>query len=96
MNTFGEDEPDYPVAGSNRIDTVTFQKGRIFINKDQYFDRIEQVVWDYQIGGYPLAEKYLKDRKGRPHYRRIIAAIRATGDIQDEIDETIPRWPLHR
>jgi len=101
MRSFGEDEPDFPVAGSNRVDEVTFRKGRIFINKNQYFDGIEQDVWDYQVGGYPLAEKYLKDRKGRhltfnelAHYRRVIAAVRATRDIQDEIDETIPGWPL--
>ena len=39
--------------------------GRVFINRDQYFEGVESEIWDFTIGGYRPAEKWLKDRKGR-------------------------------
>ena len=51
-------------------------------------------MWEYQIGGYQVAEKYLKDRKKRElsleeieHYRRIAKAIARTIEVQGEADE---------
>lgn len=44
---------------------------KVFINKEQYFEGIEKEVWEYQIGGYQVCDKWLKDRKGkRPDSRR--------------------------
>lgn len=47
----------------------------------------------FYIGGYQPAQKWLKDRKGRPlvyedilHYRRIVVALAETGRIMGEID----------
>jgi hypothetical protein len=58
-------------------------------------------VWAFHIGGYQVAEKWLKDRKGRKleyadlqHYARIIAALAATIALMAEIDAAIPAWPL--
>ncbi len=44
------------------------------------FENIPSAVWKYQIGGYRVMEKYLKDRKGREmddpgHYCKMAAAI---------------------
>lgn len=44
---------------------VTWEK-RVYINGAQYFEGIEKGVWTYQIGGYQVMDKWLKDRKGRP------------------------------
>lgn len=101
MNASGDHEPDFPIKGSNRVDEITFSKERVYINKAQYFDGVGEQEWCYQIGGYAIAEKYLKDRKDRTlsfdeleHYRAVLGAIKATMRIQKEIDKAITTWPL--
>ena len=58
-------------------------------------------VWEYRIGGYQDCEKWLKDRKGRllsyddiRHYHRIVSALAETIELQAQIDEAIPSWPI--
>ena len=60
-------------------------------------------VWDFQIGGYQVCHKWLKDRKGRTlsdedvaHYQKIVVALNETIRIMAEIDEVIEAhggWP---
>ena len=38
--------------------------GRVHINPDQYFDAVPRSAWEFHIGGYQPAQKWLKDRKG--------------------------------
>ena len=38
--------------------------GKVFINDTQYFDNVPKIAWDFFIGGYQPAQKWLKDRKG--------------------------------
>jgi len=68
---------------------------RVYINKDYYFEGVMPEVWEYQIGGYQVMDKYLKDRKGRKmddprHYIHIATAIAKTIEIQAEIDAIYP------
>ncbi|MDD5288187.1 MAG: hypothetical protein PHY28_03645, partial [Dehalococcoidales bacterium] len=93
----------YPVTGSNAVDKVSYDNNnqRVYINKTQYFESVPPEVWNFQIGGYQVAEKWLKDRKGRTltydeltHYQKIIVALKETMRLMEEIDELIPRWPL--
>jgi len=67
--------------------------GRIWINDDQYFDKVPVVAWEFYIGGYQPAQKWLKDRKGRElsyddifHYQKIIVALTETYRIMKEIN----------
>ena len=30
--------------------------------KEQYFDNVPEVAWNFYIGGYQIAQKWLKDR----------------------------------
>ena len=91
----------YPIAGSNRMDKVEYRNHRVYINAEQFFDGVPEAVWGYHIGGYQVAAKWLKDRKGRllsfddlQHYQRVIAALARTIALQAEIDAAIPGWPL--
>jgi predicted helicase len=75
--------------------------GRVHINKEQFFDGVPQEVWDFHVGGYRVAEKWLKDRKGRvltaddrEHYRGIVRALWETARIMRQIDEAIGEWPV--
>lgn len=95
----------YPQAGNNEITNKINKKdweiydaenqlGRIRINNDQYFDGIPVKVWEFYIGGYQPAQKWLKDRVGRTlniddiqHYQKIIVALHETDRIMQEIDK---------
>jgi very-short-patch-repair endonuclease len=66
---------------------------RIYINASQYIAPVPQQVWEYQIGGYQVLAKWLKDRVGRclsldeiRTYCRIVTAIARTIELQSEID----------
>ncbi|MDI6889921.1 MAG: hypothetical protein QMC83_03130 [Thermodesulfovibrionales bacterium] len=83
----------YPVTGSDKVERVKYQNGKVYINKEQYFDNVPEDVWNYHIGSYQVLEKFLKDRKGKPlsleekqKYFKIILAIALTIEIQKEID----------
>lgn len=101
----------YPVAGSNRVEAVSFKMtteddalsvvGQIFVNDTQFFGDVPVEVWEYQIGGYQVADKWLKDRKGRlltyaelQAYQRMLGAVRETIRLSEELDAAIPAWPL--
>jgi predicted helicase len=75
--------------------TYVESEQRVYINKIHYFEGVEPEVWTYQIGGYQVMHKYLKDRKGRQmddprHYIHIATALAKTIEIQAEIDEIYP------
>jgi len=74
---------------------------RVYINKFQYFEKVESAVWEFHVGGYQVCEKWLKDRKGRQlnydditHYQKIILALRETIRLMGEIDKAITAWPI--
>ncbi len=76
-------------------------KQRVYINKTQYFGGVAPEIWDFHIGGYRVAEKWLKDRRGRKlsyedltHYQKIIVALYETRGIMSEIDNVIPGFPI--
>ena len=71
------------------------EEQRVYINKTHYFEGVAPEVWAYQIGGYQVLDKYLKDRKGRKmedprHYIHIATALEKTIEIQAEIDALYP------
>ena len=71
---------------------------RVYINEDgQYFEGIQEEVWNCQIGGYQVLDKWLYDRRERrlgneeiQHYCRIVTALYHTLDLQKRIDEVYP------
>jgi len=92
-------------SGNLRVEKVTYDpnKARVHINPEKWFEGIPPEVWEYHIGGYQVAEKWLKDRKGRQlsseevaHYTRVITAIaetisiqRSLGDLFAEVETTL-------
>jgi predicted helicase len=93
----------YPVKGDHIVEKVQYvdTKQQVWINKTQYFEGVPPEVWEFHIGGYQVAEKWLKDRKGRAltsedreHYRKIIFALSETIRLMAKIDAAIPAWPI--
>lgn len=89
----------YPVAGSNTVEKPRWElfdngvSGRVWINGEQYFDNVPLTAWEFYIGGYQPAQKWLKDRKGRTlsfddimHYQRIIKALMMTDELMRGVD----------
>jgi len=95
-------ELDLPTAkfqgkGGNKVQKLKYdkEKERLYINQDQYFTGITKEIWQYQIGGYQVCNKWLKDRKTRTlslddikHYCKVATSLQKTIDIQQEIDDT--------
>ncbi len=91
----------YPIDGDNVVVKPHFDSaqratntGKVYINDTQYFDNVPQIAWEFYIGGYQPAQKWLKDRKGRKlefddilHYQKIIVALNETDRLMKEIDK---------
>jgi len=91
-----EREIGFPVSGSNTVEQVKYDEEtrRVYFNKEQYFEGVSKAVWVYQIGGYQVMAKYLKDRKKRElsleeigHYMKVAKTIERTIEVQEKVDE---------
>jgi len=83
----------YPEDGDNVVTKPVYKNGHVYINENQYFSNVPEVSWNFFIGGYQPAQKWLKDRKDRElsyedilHYQKIIVAMFETDRIMKEID----------
>ena len=90
-------KPEWSAAGGNRVT----------ISAHRWFEGVPQRVWNFHIGGYQPAQKWLKDRakkggkKANPgrvltaddqlHYRRMIVAMDKTIELMAEIDRVIEK-----
>ena len=68
--------------------------GKVFINETQYFENVPETAWNFYIGGYQPAQKWLKDRKERElsyedilHYQKIIYSLNKTDELMKKIDD---------
>lgn len=84
----------YPIDGNNVVIKPNYQNGKVYINDKQYFDNVPETAWNFYIGGYQPAQKWLKDRKGRNlefddilHYQKVIVALTETDRLMKEIDK---------
>lgn len=84
----------YPVDGDNVVVKPKYENGKVYINDTQYFDNVPNKAWEFYIGGYQPAQKWLKDRKERKlefddilHYQKMIVALSETDRLMNEIDK---------
>ncbi len=67
--------------------------GKVYINENQYFENVPKLAWEFFIGGYQPAQKWLKDRKDRElsfedilHYQKMIFALTKTDELMQKVD----------
>lgn len=81
--------------------------GRLTINTTRWFESVPQVAWDFHVGGYQPAQKWLKDRAAKGgkkasdgriltdddilHYRRMISALTRTAEVMPKIDGIVDK-----
>ena len=99
MHNVPESPVTFPNAGSMQVDALRWEwnkddgySGNIWINETQCFEGVPTEAWNFYIGGYQPAQKWLKDRKGRTlsfddieHYRKIISVLMETSRLMKEI-----------
>jgi predicted helicase len=85
----------YSVSGSDEVEKIEYVDSNVFINSEQYFGNVPEAAWDFYIGGYQPAQKWLKDRKGRKltsqdvtHYQQVIKSLLETTRLMAEIDRS--------
>lgn len=83
----------FSIEGSDIVEKLEFKDGNIYINDQQYFGNVSKEVWEFYIGGYQPAQKWLKDRKDQKlknedleHYQKMIVALEETIKTIDKID----------
>ncbi len=92
----------FPHAGTNQVGKIRpaerFAAGRVRLNDAQSFTNVSPDVWEFRVGGYQPAAKWLDDRAGRTlsdaditHYRRMLAALRETLALLPAIDAAFAR-----
>jgi len=105
LHLLRSEELDPPAArfegqGDNRVARTKGQgfryeprEERVYVNKTRYFEPVPLELWEYQIGGYQVLAKWLKDRRDRKltleeikTYCRVVTAIQRTIALQEEID----------
>ena len=114
LHLLRSEEIDPPAArfqghGDNRVAPNQSQgfryepkEERVHINKSQYFEPVPLELWEYQIGGYQVLSKCLKDRRERrltleevKTYCRIVTALQRTIALQEEIEALYPEVETH-
>jgi predicted helicase len=84
----------FNISGTDIVVKPKYENGNVYINETQYFEDVPEVAWNFYIGGYQPAQKWLKDRKDRElqeddirHYMKIIVALTETDRLMKEIDK---------
>jgi predicted helicase len=79
--------------GDSVVDKLAYVGDKVWINRTQHFTGVSQIAWEFHIGGYQPAQKWLKDRKGRAlswddirHYQKIIKILNETDRIMKDIN----------
>ncbi len=89
---------EFSESGNDTVEKAypKYKNDRVYINENQYFGNVPPIAWNFFIGGYQPAQKWLKDRQGRKlsneeieHYQKIIVAFSETDRIMEEIDKII-------
>jgi predicted helicase len=84
----------YEIFGNNKVESIKYVSGKLYINKTQYFDNISEDIWNFHIGGYQVLDRWLKYRKNRElsdqeilHFIQIVEILKETIRLMNEIDK---------
>jgi hypothetical protein len=82
--------------GANIVERATYDAAtqQLRFNATRGFAGVPASVWEFKIGGYQVAKKWLDDRKGRvlafadlKHFQKTLIALEETQKLMAQIDE---------
>lgn len=92
----------FPQSGNNAVDagypkfspdTENPEIGKVMISKVQWFEGVPLEVYEFRVGGYQPAEKWLKDRRERmlsledlEHYPQMLGAMARTLELMVKVE----------
>jgi hypothetical protein len=88
----------FEVIGDNLVKKPLFTfttggDGRVYIDDTQYFSKLSKEIWEFEVCGYQVLQKWLKERRNRVlspgeilHYIKICRAVQLTIDYHRQID----------
>ena len=75
---------------------VVREEDKVMINQRQHFAGISDAAWNFFVGGYQPAQKYLKERESRKltpdeigHYQKIIVVLTETEKLMKKVDDVL-------
>lgn len=90
---------EYTGRGANVVSKPTYSSDKLYINPAQYFNSVPAEVYMFQIGGYQVLDKYLKDRKGRTlsldeieNIEKVVNVLAFTIEQMQSIDDLTRDW----
>ena len=88
------DIAQFTTSGDNLVEKLVYQNGSVYFNATQCFSNVPELAWNFYVGGYQPAQKWLKDRKGRNltfddilHYRNIIIVLLETDRLMKALEK---------
>ena len=84
---------------NHKVTKINFSHEKLSINPSQCFVGVKEDIWKFEIGGYQVLNKYLKERKGRKlsleeieHIKKIVASLTETRRLMEQIDPIAKRF----
>ena len=78
------------------VERCSYKNGKIYLNKEEFFDNVNEDVWSFYVGGYQPMIKWLKDHKNSNltetdilYYKKMYGVIEASIGIMNDIDENL-------
>jgi hypothetical protein len=76
---------------------IRWEQDALWLSDEIRIDGVSAAIWGYEVGGYRLCERWLRGRASAPmtlrmldEFRGIMAAIRRTLQVVEEIDAALP------
>lgn len=76
------------------IGAVKYKKGILYLNPSKQISGISQEVWDYQIGGHQVLDKWFKEHKGEAltintftHIENVVGLLEETIKLREQLRE---------
>ncbi|OGU41750.1 MAG: hypothetical protein A2X61_00385 [Ignavibacteria bacterium GWB2_35_12] len=88
-------------GGNFKVEKVVYDKGKVWINNERYFETVPPDIWNFHIGGYQVLDKWLKERKKHEitlsgediqHFIKVVNVLNNTVITMQKIDELTKEW----
>ena len=92
-NSIGNTPFPFEGDGDGVVEKPRFEAGKIWINRNQYFDKVPVDAWEFPLAGYQPAQHWLKHRRGRTlswqdvrQYQRVLKVLVETDLLMQRVD----------